>query len=87
MTILDATNLLKAGYILQASDGQNQLSFMFEKPKIKVISDKYNLTISISQFYELYKDLDFFLIKDKEVNNGIDEIKDLEYYSKLQKIQ
>lgn len=81
-----ALKLLKCDYILESFFEGEHYYFVYKNNKINILNESYNLNISISNFLLLYKNYEFLLIenKNKEV---IDNLKDEEYYSKLQKHQ
>lgn len=87
MNAIKALSLLKSGYILEGTNEANCSRFLLENNKVKVIDANFNLSLSTTDFLEIYSKYNFSLIEDDEAPIGIDENKDKEYYSSLQKRQ
>lgn len=86
MNARQALDLLKEGYILRSEEDDILYYFSYENKKVKVYTAKYNLTITGNDFLDTYGGFIFNAIKGLSTNS-LDNEKDFDYYSRLQKKQ
>lgn len=84
---IKALKLLKDKYILTSSFDKEEYIFFENNGKIYVKTKKYSVSVSFSDFLDIYKDFLFSPIEDVDNYESIDASKDLEYYSGIQKKQ
>lgn len=84
---IKALKLLKDQYILMSSFDKEEYIFFENNGKIYVKTKKYSVSVSFSDFLDIYKDFLFSPIEDVDNYERIDVLKDLEYYSRIQKKQ
>ena len=84
---IKALKLLNDQYILTSSFDKEEYIFFENNGKIYVKTKKYSVSASFSDFLDIYKDFLFSPIEDVDNYERIDVLKDLEYYSRIQKKQ
>ena len=85
LNINEAIALLKADYVLVSFKDNLRYAFLYENHKVSVKSKNFNISLSLTDFIENFKDFKFTLIEktDQEINLE----KDLDYYKNIQKKQ
>lgn len=84
---IKALKLLKDQYILKSFFNKEEYIFFENNGKINVKTKKYSVSVGFSDFLDIYKDFLFSPIEDLDSLESIDNSKDLEYYSRIQKKQ
>lgn len=89
MKVKEALSKLRENYILRVVDKKGQELFfaLNDNNKVIVHNEKFNVIMETYDFLSLFKEYDFDLIEDPSKKEEIDNLKDQEYYSKIQKRQ
>lgn len=85
LNINEAIALLKADYVLVSFIDNLRYIFLYENHKVSVKSKNFNISLSLTDFIESFKDFKFTLIE--KVDQEINLEKDLDYYKNIQKKQ
>ena len=85
LNINEAIALLKADYVLISFKDNLRYIFLYENHKVSVKSKNFNISLSLTDFIESFKDFKFTLIE--KVDQEINLEKDLDYYKNIQKKQ
>ena len=85
LNINEAIALLKSEYVLVSFKDNLRYVFLYENHKVSVKTKNFNISLSLTDFTENFKDFKFTLIEksDQEINFE----KDLDYYKNIQKKQ
>lgn len=85
LNINEAIALLKTDYVLVSFKDNLRYIFLYENHKVSVKSKNFNISLSLTDFIESFKDFKFTLIE--KVGQEINLEKDLDYYKNIQKKQ
>lgn len=85
LNINEAIALLKADYVLVSFKDNLRYIFLYENHKVSVKSKNFNISLSLTDFIESFKDFKFILIE--KVDQEINLEKGLDYYKNIQKKQ
>lgn len=85
INILNATKLLKAGYVLCSYHNSTRFIFIYENNEVKIHTSSYKVSLNISDFIEQFKSFSFYLIEENSSDKEkVDEKKDIDYYMNIQ---
>ncbi len=85
INILNATKLLKSGYVLCSYHENIRFLFICENNEVKIHTSSYKVSMKINDFIDQFQTFSFYLIEDSSQDKEkVDEKKDIDYYMNIQ---